>query len=58
MMMFLQVFGNLSTDWIDPASAEIFVPHDEACSNAGEITVAQGPIVEDFNVIEDVSSML
>ncbi|VTN29954.1 Uncharacterised protein [Klebsiella pneumoniae] len=45
--------------WTDPIPVDKFCPHDEACfedlrTDAAEMTVAPGPVVEHFNVIEDI----
>ena len=38
--------------WIAPTTLDISCPHDEACSKASGLT--PGPVVEHFNVIEDI----
>lgn len=42
----------VANGWTDPTPVDKCFPHDEACSTASGL--APGPVVEHFNVIEDI----
>lgn len=58
------ISSGLTSQWTDPTPVDKFCHHDKACSKASGLTlprlsvaiqtVVPGPVVEHFNVIEDI----